>query len=471
MYSSRQSSGAIDQYVEPNPPGRVNPFLLTMVLFFVLSGHAAAAAGSLATALSQAYLDNPTLAAERVRQRATDEEEPQARSGWRPTIEASASAGHKWIKEASRKSTQSDPGVARILLTQPVFRGLRTINSIKRAQANIAAGRQDLLAVEQEVLLAAATAYMDVIRDREISRLRRGQVNILVQELRAARGRMKLGAGTKTDVAQAKSRLGAAIASEESAKADLEASVANYVRVIGQTPKFLKRPRVSPRMPKSLKAALSRAERLNPELLASLYNQTAADLSVEVTKGELLPKISLQAEYEVQNDPSVTLSSSEQAVVRGVFSVPLYQGGVVYSQIREAKLLANRRRLLTMAARRKVRNQITRQWSRFREAGQKIIANKIQVGSAIVALQGVRQEAALGNRTTLDILDAERELLFAREAFEMSRRDQVVRGYEVIAAMGAMTAHNLRLSVAAYDPAENYQNIRHRVIGTDIGSD
>lgn len=428
-------------------------------------------ADSLAKALSHAYLDNPILEAERARQRATDELEPQANAGWRPTVEASVSVAHSWIHEKPRGKKQTDPGVMSIGLSQPLFRGFRTINQTKRARVNIAAGRQELLAVEQQVLLNAATAYMDVIRDREILRLRRGQVSLLREELRGARGRFNLGEKTRTDVAQAKARLNRAIGNLEGAVANLSVSVGLYTRAIGHAPKVLTRPRVSPRVPKSLEQALARGERLNPELLGALQKEQAADLLVDIKYGELLPQLKLQAEYKYQEDPSTVLTSSEDATIRGILSIPIYQAGVRHSAIREAKHLANRKRLMTLDSKRKVRNQIVRLWSRYKEAGRKLATTKVEIGAAMVALQGVRREATFGNRTTLDILDAERELLVARERLEAFRHAEVISAYKLISAVGGMTASNLRLSVAAYDPLENYDATRNRWFGTGISTD
>lgn len=437
----------------------------------VLGTSGTALSDSLPKALSHAYLDNPMLAAERARLRATDELEPQANAGWRPTVDAAGSVAHSWIDEKPRGKKPTDPAVFTIQLSQPLFRGFRTVNSIKRAQANIAVGRQELLAVEQQVLLETAIAYMDVIRDREILRLRRGQVSLLREELRAARGQFNLGSKTRTDVAQADARLNSAIANVEGSVADLSVSVGNYARVVGHAPDVLSRPRVSPRVPKSLKAALSRAKNLNPELLAALQNEIAADLLVDIRHGELMPSVALQAGYAIQNDPSTVLTSSEDATIRGVISIPIYAAGTRHSRIREAKHMASRKRLMTLDSRRKVHNQIIRLWSRYQEAGRKISTSKRQIGAAMVALQGVRREATFGTRTTLDILDAERELLISRERLEEFRRNQVVRAYELIAAVGGMTASNLGLSVAAYDPLENYDATRNRWFGLGIVAD
>ena len=176
-------------------------------------------------------------------------------------------------------------------------------------------------------------------------------------------------------------------------------------------------------------------------------------------------------EYTYENNPSTVLTSSEEAIVRGVVSIPIYQAGVRHSRIRQAKHEANRKRLLALNSKRKVHNQIVRLWSRYKEAGRKRQTSKAEIGAAMIALQGVRREASFGNRTTLDILDAERELLIGRERLERFRRDQIVRAYELIAAVGGMTASNLRLSVAAYDPLENYDATRNRWFGTGISQD
>ena len=434
----------------------------------LLSSIPAHAAESLRSALSHAYRTNPQLQAERFRQNATDERLPQAQAGWRPTVEASTSIGYQQENGSSVANAESDPLSFKIKLRQPVFSGFRTQNSVAQANQVIAAGRQELLLIEQEVLLNAVTAYMNVLRDRDVVRLRHNQVGILRKELSAARGRFELGAVTRTDVAQALARFQSAIASHDHAKANLGATVGEFLRYVGRAPGSLKRPRLPHKMPLNLHEAVRLAEQYNPEIKMAMHNEVAARHFVNVRRGALLPQIALEAEYDYNATVSTSHTGTETAIVRGVLTVPLYQSGTAYSNLREAKQQANRRRMLILNARRKIRSQMIRVWNRYIEASQKIKSVKSQTGAAIQAVEGVRREALLGTRTTQDILDAERDLMNARIALAAARRDRIVRAHEVIATAGRLTARTLALDVALHDPRIYHDSVDGRWFGASV---
>ncbi len=425
----------------------------------------ASAADNLRSALAHAYQTNPELHAERYNLRATDEQLPQAQAGWRPTVEASTSVGYKYERETGVDTGTSDPFGFKITLNQPVFRGFRTRSATAQARQVIEAGRQDLILVEQAVLLRAVAAYMDVLRDRDIVRLRHTQIGILRNELKAAKGRFSLGEVTRTDVAQALTRYQSAIANHDNAKADLAVSVGEYIRHIGRAPKALKRPTKPAKLPRSLNQALRVAERHNPEIRKALHKQEAARQFVNVRRGALLPRVSLQAEYGYNAAMTASEATTEEAVVRGVLTIPLYQAGTAHSSLRQAKELASRRRLLIVNAQRKIRGQVMRVWSRYREAGNKIRTVKSQVGSAMLAVEGVRRETLLGSRTTQDTLDAERELMNTRIALAVAHRDHVVRAFELLATVGRLTARDLSLRVAYYDAAAHADEVDGKWFG------
>lgn len=441
--------------------------LLTLMVFSATAG----AADSLRSALAHAYETNPELQAERYNLRATDEQLPQAQAGWKPTVEASTSIGYKYENEDSMTSRTTDPAGFKISLNQPIFRGFRTQSATAQARQVIAAGRQDLRLVEQSVLLSAVAAYMDVLRDRDIVRLRHTQIGILGNELKAAKGRFALGEVTRTDVAQALTRYQSAIANHDNAKADLGVSVGEYIRNVGRAPAALKRPGLPAKLPRTLEIAISIAERHNPEILKTRHNEEAARHFIQVRRGALLPRVSLQAEYGYDAAMSLTNDSTEEAVVKGVLTVPLYQAGVAYSHLREAKELANRRRMLILNAQRKTRSTVMRVWNRHGEAADKIKVVKLQVGSAMLALEGVRREALMGSRTTQDILDAERELMNARIALAVAQRDHLVRAYELLAAIGRLSARDLSLRIAHYDPSAHTREVDGKWFGASGSSD
>jgi TolC family type I secretion outer membrane protein len=445
---------------------------------------AVVAAETIAGALAKAYITNPQLKAEEARQRATDELVPQAKSGWRPTVEAGASVSRVWqgstttviVSEppnppTKKKETDHSDFTRRdftIRLTQPIFDGFRTENSVKEAEASVAAGNQNLLAVEQEVLLSAATAYMDVLRDREIVDYRQRSLKFFEEEVRASQARFNVGEITRTDVAQARARASEAQGNLAVAIGNLESSVANYVRVIGGAPGKLKYPGLSPRVPKTLRDAINVASETSPQILAAAFNEEAAIASIGVRKADLLPQLGFQAEYSVAAEPNSSLLDSESGSIGGVLSIPLYDGGSTYSRIREAKQTASQRRLEVLDARRQVREAVVRSWHLLKAATATIKAAEDAVAAQRIALEGVREEARVGTRTTLDVLNAANELVFASIALANAKRDRIVAGYQLVASTGRMTAENLRLSVNLYDPAVNYDAVRDKAFGARI---
>lgn len=443
------------------------PFAQIVTLLGLVFAALPAHAGSnLRDALIHAYRSSHELQADRYRQRATDEQLPQAQAGWHPTVEARTSAGYKYEDNSTTINETSDPLSFKITLRQPIFRGFRTQSATAQAHQVIAAGRQELLGLEQDVLLKAVTAYMDVLRDRDIARLRYNQVVILRKELRGAKRRLALGDKTRTDVAQALNRFQSAIANHDNAKADLGVSVSGYMRFVGRKPGSLKRPNLPHKMPLDLAQAIRVAEQYNPEIKKAMHKEVAARHFIKLKRGELLPRVALEAEYDYNSTMTTTQATSDTAVVRGVLTVPLYQAGFVYSKVREAKELANRRRMLILNARRKIRAQMMRVWNRYREAGKKIGTVKAQIGASIMAVEGVRRETLLGSRTTQEVLDAERELMNARIALAVARRNHVARAYEVLAAAGRLTARQLRLDIPLHDPTIYHDAVDGKWFGT-----
>ncbi len=432
-----------------------------------------AGAESLRKALARAYMRNPQLGAERARQRATDEAVPQALDGWRPTVTANGDYGVVNDKVRTVTTTTKDTrdtGGFSISLNQPVFEGFRTHFGTKQAEATVEAGRQTLLNVQQTVLLDGVTAYMNVIRDRTIVALRRKNVAVLNEQLRASKARFNVGEITRTDVAQARARLSQSQSNLAVAKSNLAASAAFYVRVFGIPPRKLYYPkRTLARIPKSLKQAIRAAEEQNPTVLSASFTELAARYAIKVAKGNLLPTLSLAAEYSRRANTSTSVIETEAGSVLGSLSVPLYQGGGVYSSVREAKHTANQRRLEILNARRIVRQNVVTAWNNIIAAREAIRAAKQQVSANALAFSGVKQEALVGSRTTLDVLDAEQELVDSRVSLVQAQRELIVARYQLIASIGRLTGDSMRLPVVLYDPTVNYDRVRDKLFGTDIG--
>ncbi len=459
----------------------VSGFVKRKLLIFALpimlvAAGSAANAESLYDALARAYRTSPTIRAERARQRATDEQVPQAKSGWRPVVTAQGNIestttyshfpatipGVTPSKSTDRRSSAS----VNIQLSQPIFRGFKTVNGVKKAEATVEAGRQALLVSEQSVLFDTVQAYANVIRDRQVLVLRKRNVSFLQEQLRAANERFAVGEITRTDVAQARSSLAQAQATVAQSVASLAVSTAAYVKMTGREPGKLNSPKLA-KLPKSLASAQKQAAEINPNILSAAYAQLAAEYDIEVVRGDLLPEISLQASAQVtDNWGNSSVYNSRSAQVQGVINIPLYEGGLVYSRVRQAKQVESQRRLEVIVNGRGVREGVSSSWANYISASQAISAIRTQVEAARLALDGVQQEYLVGSRTTLDVLNAQSVLINARISLVSAQRDQVVASYQVLGSIGKLTARNLRLPVAIYDVEENYNTVRDKWIGT-----
>jgi outer membrane protein len=325
------------------------------------------------------------------------------------------------------------------------------------------------LGVEQNVLFQAVQAYMNVIRDRQILSLRRKNVSFLQTQLRAANERFKVGEITRTDVSQARASLSQGQAAVAQANANVASSMANYLKIIGKMPGNLKFPQ-NARLPSSLDAAQAQAAEISPNILAAAYAELAATYNIDVIKGELLPEVSLQASAQAIDDPSEQAEWTRGGKIEGLLTVPLYEGGRVYSQVRQAKQQASQRKIQVIEQGRTVREAVTNAWSFYLAAGRTIQADRAQVDAAKLALDGVQQEYLVGSRTTLDVLNAQSVLINARIALVGAQRDQIVAGYQVLGAVGKLTARHLKLRVDYYDPQENYNAVRNKWIGLDANT-
>lgn len=443
-----------------------------------LTGFLAAAPASAETlieTLSTAYDTNPVLQAQRAQLRATDEQVPQALSGWRPNLQAQGSYGlvNTDTTLNSGISSRDDlrPLSGAVTLSQNVFAGGRTVNATDQAEATVQAGRESLLSVEQSTLLNAVQAYMSVIRDVNVVELNRNNVEVLKRQLEATTDRFRVGELTRTDTAQSEARLSRARTELTVAEAQLTASRSFYQRIVGQMPGTLEKAVHLEGLPQTEEDARRIAAENNPTLLAARYSEEASREAINVAKGSLLPSFDVQAQYQYGRDPSSTIRDVEESSLLGVLTIPLYQSGAEYSRVREAKELNNRSRLEVAAAMRQVDEAVRNAWEQLRSSRSNITSTTEQVNASSIALEGVRQESEVGARTTLDVLDAEQELLNARVALVSAERDLAVAEYGLLAAMGQLTARNLELPVAYYDATENYGEVRNKWIGFGTAGD
>jgi outer membrane protein len=429
-----------------------------------------AAAETLNQALSAAYKFNPRLDAARATQRATDEEVPRAISGYRPSITGSADTNYQnnTTKPPSTSNGESNPRGYQVGLVQPLFRGFRTVNAVNAAEATVRAGREILRTTEQAVLLEAVTAYMDVVRDQAIVRLRENNVTVLTRDLRATQDRFNVGEVTRTDVAQAQARRAAAVAALDLARANLKTSRATYERVVGHPPSNLVDGRASNLVPKSVREGVEISSRENPNVVSALYREQAARFAVDQIRGELLPTVQLEANYNRRFDPSLSIEESEQSSVTGRVTVPFYTGGEVQARVRQAKHTHVQRIQEIEQARTEVQAQVVAAWSQLEAAKAAVESDQTAVNANRIALAGVREEERVGQRTLLDVLNAEQELLNSEVNLATDRRNLVVASYALLSTIGRLNAQELSVAGQVYDAEAHYHDVRRKWFDINI---
>ncbi len=422
-------------------------------------------------ALSRAYSYNPQLTAEQARLRATDEDVARAHSGYRPDLFVDGELGTQETntKPPSAGDGRTSPYGYSVTLTQPLFRGFRTINGIRQAKASVMAGRASLRSVEQTVLLDAVAAYMNVVRENAVLRLQTNNLNVLNQQLTATEDRFSVGEVTTTDVAQARARRSAAVSQLNLARANLKTAKAEFRRIIGHDPVRLGRPgTIAKYLPKTQQEALRLAMSEHPSIEIALYVEKAARHNVALIQGERLPEVNLEAQYSQNFDGSPFTDEREVGSIVGRMRIPLYQGGEVYARIRQAKQIVLQRRAELSDTRHLVRANVISAWGQLLAARAQIEANRVAVRANRTALSGVREEEKVGQRTILDVLDAEQEYLNSQVTLVTSERDVVVAEYNLYAALGRLGIAHLPVSTVSYDPVENYNRVYRRWRGGDI---
>jgi outer membrane protein len=443
-----------------------------------------ASAETLEQALADAYLINPVLNAERARLRATDEQVALAKSGLRPFV--SGSADWNYVNQNSETAGGGGGGGSAIdlgaggltsdgvthphgysvQLTQPLFEGFQNLNAIRQAKSTVQAAREALRTVEQTVLLDAATAYVNVVRDQAIVRLRENDVTVLTEQLKATRDRFQVGEVTRTDVAQAEARRSEALATLAAAQANLKTSRAAYEQIIGHPPENLVTPAsIRHLLPSSIDEAMTLGDGENPIILAAVYNEESSLYVVQQIMGEMLPEVTLEAQYEKRFDQSRSLKELETTTVTGRVNVPFYQGGSVSARVRQAKETNNQLKKEVEDARLRVHADVIANWGILQSSGPAISSAESAVAANKIALTGVREEEKVGQRTTLDVLDAQRELLNSQIGLVTALRDRVVAEYSLYAAIGRMDAQTLGLLVPYYDPIEHYDIVKGKWFG------
>ncbi|WP_332680596.1 TolC family outer membrane protein [Bosea sp. (in: a-proteobacteria)] len=440
-----------------------------------------ALAQTMDSALSRAYSANPTLNAQRAAVRATNENVPQALSGYRPRINASADIGAS-ISDSAFPAGAQGPGSPRtqsnarlaprgagITIDQNIFDGGKTRSSVSQAESQVLGARAALLNTEQNVLLDAATSYMNVLRDTAILNLNRNNVEVLEEQLRQTRDRFQVGEVTRTDVAQAEARLSQAQSQAILAESNLKTSIARFRQNVGTEPRKLAPGRpVENLLPKSLPAALNIALAGHPAIIAALHGVDAAELQVKVTEADLYPVLGVRGTVAQRYDTQFFGDNRTTASAVATLTIPIYEGGQIYSRTRQAKETAGQRRIEVDTSRDSVRAAVVSAWGGLEAAKAQIVAAQAQVQAAETALAGVREEAKVGQRTTLDVLNAQQELVIARSTLVTAQRDRVVASYSVLSASGKLSAQTLRLKTEPYDARKHYDQVKGLLWGTQV---
>jgi outer membrane protein len=443
------------------------------VLLMAYMGETAALADTIEAALVRAYQNNPQLNAQRAQVRSTDENVPQALSGYRPKVAVTASAGYQYT-DFNTTSGGSPTSIVRSethganaprsvggTVTQTLFNGQQTANRTRAAESQVSGSREALRVLEQSVLLSAATIYMDYLRDAAIVEVQRSNVRVLEQTLKQTRDRFNVGEVTRTDVAQSEAQLAAGKTQLLTAESNLVTTRANFRRIIGNEPEGLAPGSPVDRFsPGTLPAAVDLSLIENPNVTAAMYGIDVNYLQVKINEGALLPTVSLQASVQQSYEQTMTIYRSFGASAIAQLSIPVYQGGAEYSLIRQSKENLAQQRLNLDTTRDATRANVVTAWGQLVAGKAQVASAQAQVTASEIALNGVREEAKAGQRTTLDVLNAQQALVNARVALVTAQHDRVVASYAVLNAVGRLSPMVLNLPTNVYDPSVHYQQVR-----------
>jgi len=423
-------------------------------------------------ALLRAYRNNPQLNAQRASVRVTDEAVPQALAGYRPKAAMTFSGGGQFVNQladAVGKKIEEGieaPHAAALTVTQTVYNGNQTANKTRAAESQVFGAREGLRLMEQSVLLAAATIYMDYLRDAAILEVQRSNTHVLELTLRQTRDRYSAGLVTPTDVAQSEAQLAAAKSQELAAVSTLTTTRANFRRIVGIEPANLQPASPVDRyLPQTVGGAIELALRQNPNVTAAMYGVDVSFLTVKINEGALLPTVSLQATVSKVWDPNITTINQFTAAANAQLNVPVYQGGAEYSLIRQSKETLAQQRLTLDQVRDQARADLVTAWGQLLAGKAQVTAAQSQVQASEIAYLGTTKEAQVGQRTVIDILNAQQTLVNARVALVTAQHDRVVASYAVLSAIGRLSPQVLHLSTQTYDPSVHYQQVRDNWVG------
>ena len=442
-------------------------FTGTVIAVFLmgLAGPPPVLADTIEAALARSYQNNPQLNAQRAQVRSTDENVPQALSGYRPSVNVSASAGYQYTDETlgaqERIHGTQIPRSVGLTATQTLYNGNQTGNKTRAAESQVFGAREALRILDQNVLLQAASVYMDYLRDSAIVEVQKSNVRVLERTLKQTRDRFNIGEVTRTDVAQSEAQLAAGKTQESVAEANLTTTRANFRRIIGSEPRNLAPGAPVDRfLPRTLNAAIELGLIENPNVTAAMYSIDVNYLQVKVAEGALLPTVTLNATVQQAYEQQLQVSKTFTAAAVAQATIPLYQGGAEYALIRQSKENLAQQRLNLETTRDQARANVVQAWAQLEAGKAQVSSAQAQVTASETALNGVREEARTGQRTTLDVLNAQQALVNARVALVTAQHDRVVASYSVLNAVGRLSPQVLNLPTVTYDPSVHYHQVR-----------
>tara|TARA_B100000700_G_C15042836_1_gene856235 strand:- start:1499 stop:2938 length:1440 start_codon:yes stop_codon:yes gene_type:complete len=472
MHKDRISSIFISKIFLLRPSKGI--FFIT--IFFLLS-ITSIQADTLKNALEKIYLTNPSIQSARLNLRNVDESVSQALSGWRPVISIDASAGFSDTETDSKLSSTSptltststlEPRSYSIAITEPIYRGGKTLAETRSAELNVQAQRASLKVTEKEQFLDGINAYIQVLRwQYELGLSRTNEKNIS-QHYEAAKDKYEVGLINATEVLQSKARAYAAKAERVASEGALISAEADYFYIIGDNPANLSWPIPASKLPNNEHDAINIALKNNHSILEANYRVLAAREDINVALADLLPQVSLEAKYNSQYDVTSLIEKKDQTSLTAIVNIPLYQKGMIHSQIRQSKLRAAEKELHLELKRKNVINQTSRAWEELLTSESKLLALKQQVKAAKAGLEGVKQESFVGLKTTLDVLDAEKDLYTSRVNLVRARADVIVSSYQLKSVLGMLTASSLNFSTPLYDDNFYYLRAKKKLFGTEI---
>jgi len=448
------------------------------VLLLAYMGPAPVLADTIEAALVRAYQNNPQLNAQRASVRSTDENVPQALSGYRPKVNLTASAGTQYTDTNSTQGGLPNqivrteihgvdpPRAASLNITQTLYNGGQTGNKTRAAESQVSGAREALRVLEQSVLLSAATIYMDYLRDAAIVEVQKSNTRVLEQTLKQTRDRFNVGEVTRTDVAQSEAQLAAGKTQQLTAESNLVTTRSNFRRIIGNEPEALAPGSPVDRfLPGTLPGAVELSLVQNPNVTAAMFGIDVNFLQVKVAEGALLPTVTVQAAVQQSYEQTMTVYRSFGASAIAQLAVPIYQGGAEYSLIRQSKETLAQQRLVLEQTRDQTRANTVTAWGQLVAGRAQVASAQSQVTASEIALNGVREEAKAGQRTTLDVLNAQQALVNARVALVTAQHDRVVASYAVLNSVGRLSPQVLNLATSVYDPSVHYHQVRDSWFG------